>query len=294
MYLLLPLAAAVFFALGSMVYKRAFAEGAGVVHALVVNNLVLGIAFLPLLLLETKPVPWHHWHMPLLTALAFLVGHLLNVVSLRVGDVSVATPLLGAKVIFVALVGWVVFGTRLNTAQWMSAGLATAGVVVMGLTDFRSGGRMGLTTVTAMGCALAFALVDTMIEVWGGGFGVWSFLSLQFAGLGLLSLATLPFFGVRSLRASRNAWKWVAAASVLSGLQAILVTCSIGFWRDAAGVNVVYATRGLWSIVLVWCAGHWLKNTERTSAGAKKMGLRLAGAMLILAAVVLTAKSAAR
>jgi len=38
MYLLLPLLAAIIFALGSMVFKRAYDEGAGVVHAVVVNN----------------------------------------------------------------------------------------------------------------------------------------------------------------------------------------------------------------------------------------------------------------
>ncbi|MCI0535597.1 MAG: DMT family transporter, partial [Verrucomicrobiales bacterium] len=210
MYLLLPLIAAVAFAFGSMVFKRAFEEGAGLVHAVVVNNVALGILFLPLLWLEPGPVPLANWHMPVLTALAFVVGHLLNVLSLRIGDVSVATPLLGSKVIFVAVVGWLVFGTRFNAAQWAAAALATAGVAVMGLTDFRAGGRMGLTTVTALGCAAAFALTDTMIQAWGGAFGVWSFLALQFAALAVLSLTILPFFGPASFRAPRKAWKWIA------------------------------------------------------------------------------------
>lgn len=290
LYLLLPLLAAVAFALGSMVYKRAYLEGAGVVHAVVVNNVVLGLGFLPLLALETRPIPWHDWHLPVLTALAFIVGHLLNMVSLRVGDVSVATPLLGSKVIFVALVGWLVFGTRLTAAQWTAAALATAGVVIMGLTDFRSGGRMGLTTVTALGCALAFAFTDTMIQAWGGGFGVWSFLSLQFVALAVLSLALLPWFGAGSLRAPTGAWKWIAAGTALSAVQAIIITGTIAIWQDAAGVNVVYATRGLWSIGLVWGAGHWMKNTERQTAGGRKMSLRLAGAVLILAAVALAVR----
>jgi drug/metabolite transporter (DMT)-like permease len=290
MYLLLALLAAVVFALGSVVFKRAYAEGAGVVHALVVNNVALGIVFLPLLWLEPRPVPWHNWHMPVLTALAFVVGHLLNVLSLRVGDVSLATPLLGAKVLFVAMLGWVVFGVRLNTGQWVAAGLATAGVVLMGLTDFRAGGRTGLTTVIALGCAVAFAFTDVMIESWGAGFGVFNFLPLQFATLALLSLATLPFFGLKSLRAPARAWKWIAAAAVLSAIQAIVITGTIAVWKDAAGVNVVYATRGLWSIALVWLAGHWLGNTERHTTGARRMGLRLAGAALILGAVILTAR----
>jgi drug/metabolite transporter (DMT)-like permease len=199
MYLLLPFLAALAFAFGSMVFKRAFLEGAGVVHLAVVNNVILGVLFLPLLAFESQPIPWRDWLLPAFTAVAFALGHLLNVLSLRVGDVSLATPLLGAKVIFVALLGWLVFDTRLTTGQWLAAALATAGVVTMGMTDFRGGHRAGFTTATALGCAAAFALTDTMIQSWGPRFGALGYLALVFAGVGILSLALLPYFGRTSL-----------------------------------------------------------------------------------------------
>jgi drug/metabolite transporter (DMT)-like permease len=216
------------------------------------------------------------------------------VLSLRLGDVSLATPLLGAKVIFVALVGGLVFRNRLSTAQWLSAALATAGVVAMGLTDFRGGGRAGLTTVAALGCAAAFAFTDTMIQAWGSRFGAWGFLPLLFAAVGVLSLGMMPYFGIASLRAPRRAWRWILAGVALSGLQAIIITGTIAVWKDAAGVNVVYATRGLWSITLVWLVGHRLRNTERHTTGGRIMAQRLAGAALILAAVALTVWSGPR
>jgi drug/metabolite transporter (DMT)-like permease len=289
MYLFLPLLAALAFALGALVYKRAYQEGAGLVHLAVVNNVILGLMFLPLLAVESQPIPWGDWHLPVWTALAFAIGHLLNVLSLRLGDVSLATPLLGAKVIFVALVGGLVFRNRLSTAQWLSAALATAGVVAMGLTDFRGGGRAGLTTVAALGCAAAFAFTDTMIQAWGSRFGAWGFLPLLFAAVGVL-----PYFGIASLRAPRRAWRWILAGVALSGLQAIIITGTIAVWKDAAGVNVVYATRGLWSITLVWLVGHRLRNTERHTTGGRIMAQRLAGAALILAAVALTVWSGPR
>ncbi len=289
---LLPLLAAVAFAIGSMVYKRAFQEGAGLAHVAVLNNVLLAILFLPLLALETQPISWSNWHHPALTALAFAIGHLLSVTSLRIGDVTVATPLLGSKVIFVAAIGWVVFGTALSPFQWLAAGLATVGVIAMGLTDLRRSGKSGLTTLTALGCALAFAFTDTMIQAWGGGFGVWSFLSLQFLALGGLSLGLLPLFGVASLHAPRGAWRWIFAGVIFSALQAILITATIAIWKDAAGANVLYATRGLWSIALVWWAGHWVKNTERSTTGGRQMLARLAGAILILGGVALTLMTA--
>jgi drug/metabolite transporter (DMT)-like permease len=290
MYLLLPLLAAIVFAFGSMVYKRAYEEGAGVVHAVVVNNVILALVFLPLFAFDSRPVPWNQWIFPVLTGAAFAVGHLLNVLSLRVGDVSVATPLLGAKVIFVALLARLIFGWPLTTGQWLATALTTAGVFLMGVTDFKPGRRMGLTTLLALGCAAAFSLTDVMIQSWADDFGVFNFLPFQFVALAIFSAAMLPFFRPSSLRAPRCAWPWIFAAAALSAIQAILITAAIGIWRDAAAVNVVYATRGLWSVAFVWCAGHWLKNTERQTAGPRAMGFRTLGAALILVSVALAVK----
>lgn len=287
-YLLVPLAAAVAFALGSLVFKRAFAEGAGVAHAVVLNNLVLAVAFAPLFLVDSRPVPWNLVHLPAITATTFVAGHLLNILSLRVGDVSVATPLLGSKVVMVALLGRLAFGWPVSPAQFVAAALATAGVMVMGAADWRAGRRTGTTILLALGCAACFALTDVLIQLWAEPFGTFNFLPLLFLSLAALSLLFMPFLGATSLRAPAPAWKWIGLATFLSAVQAILVTWSIGHWRDAAGVNVVYGTRGLWSLALVWWAGRWFGNSERAAVGRRTFLLRVLGGILVLAAVVVT------
>lgn len=294
MHLLLPLIAALSFAAGSLVFKRAFAEGANVAHALVVTNIALGILFLPLLALDPHPVPWDRLYLPLITASAFLAGHLLNVIALRIGDVSVATPLLGAKVVFVALIAKFAFGTSLTNDQMIAAGLTTAGVFVTGLTDFKPGRSAGLTTLLALGCSAGFATTDVLIQVWASEFGVFNFLALLFAALGLESAMVLPFLGVHTLKAPPMAWRCIGLATALSGIQAIIITGTIGYWRDAAGVNVVYGTRGLISLALVWWVGHWFGNAERKDSGPKVMLARAIGALLILSAVTLSVLSANR
>ncbi len=65
--------------------------------------------------------------------------------------------------------------------------------------------------------------------------------------------------------------------------------CSIYLLRE--GALELYATRGLWSLALVWWAGRWLGNSERETAGGRRMAARLVGAVLILSAVVLTLRS---
>lgn len=290
MYLLLPLAAAIAFALGSIVFKRAYAEGARIGHTVVVTNVLLGVVFLPLACLDAAPVPWRLWHLPAMTAGAFAAGHLLNLLALRTGDVSLATPLLGAKPTFVVLLSWLVFHAPPGRNQWVAAGMTSLGVLLMGATDLRPGRRAGATTALSLGCAALFALTDVSIQAWSGRLGAWNFLSLQFGALGLVSACLLPFLGPAPLRAPAAAWRWSLAATALTGLQSILITGTIAVWKDAAGVNVVYATRGLWSVALVWSVGHHLRNAERHATGSRVLFLRFAGAAWMLVAVVLAVR----
>ena len=53
-------------------------------------------------------------------------------------------------------------------------------------------------------------------------------------------------------------------------------------------MNVVYGTRGLWSLALVWWAGPWFGNIERQEIGTRHMLSRVVGAVLILLAVALS------
>ena len=124
MHLILPLIAAIAFAAGSLVFKRAFAEGATLSHAVVLNNVVLGALFLPLMALDPRPIPWDLLYLPFLAAATFVTGHLFNVAALRIGDVSVATPLLGVKVVFVALIARFAFGWPLSNGQLAEIGRA--------------------------------------------------------------------------------------------------------------------------------------------------------------------------
>ena len=307
MPLILPLIAAIAFAAGSMVFKRAFAEGASLAHAVVVNNVILGLLFLPLMAWDPQPVPWDRLHLPFVTASTFVAGHLFNVAALRVGDVSVATPLLGVKVVFVALIARFAFGLPLSDSQLTATVLTSAGVLITGLTDFKPGRRTGWTTLLALGCAGSFAVTDVLIQMWATEFGVLNFLSLLFGALALESILVLPLLGFKarpetrhrsifrqaaaSLTAPPRAWRWIGLATALSAIQALLITGTIATWRDAAGVNVVYGTRGLWSLALVWWAGSWFGNAERRESGPRVLLARAIGGALILAAVVLSLQS---
>jgi hypothetical protein len=66
----------------------------------------------------------------------------------------------------------------------------------------------------------------------------------------------------------------------------VIFVSTIARWGHAAPVNVIYSSRGLWSILLVWTCGRWLHSRD-TGLGGKVLGWRLAGAALMMSAIVL-------
>jgi drug/metabolite transporter (DMT)-like permease len=286
-HLLLACFAGFAFAVSSLFLKRAFQEGAGVMQMFLMNNLALGLAFAPLLLLSRGPVPWSLAYLPAMAGAAYLAAQLTNFTALRVGDVSLVGPILGSKVIFVALLGRWLFAVPLTTPQWIAAGMTSAGVAIMGSTDIRPGRRIGLTVVFGLVSSLAFASCDVIIQRWAPEFEPLHFVPLLFSTAGAATLLATPFFVRQVIRTPRPAWKWLAGGAVFTAVQSLLITLSISIWGDATRINVVYSLRGLWGIALVWVVGHWFSNQERKETGHRRMALRAAGSLLIVLAVVI-------
>lgn len=287
-YLLLPFLAALVFATGSLCFKRAFLEGISPSRGMVQTNLTMGLLFLPLMALDTHPFNPRLLGWPILAGALFFLGQGCNFAALRVGDVSLVTPIMGCKVVLVAVCSRVLFDFPLTHAHWVAATLTTLGVFVLGATDLHRGRRMGQTTALAVGSSLCFALVDTVIQRGAREFGAYNFLSTLFATLGLISAALWPWLGRNQATAPHSAHGWLLGAIILTAIQGLLISLSIGIWQDATGVNVIYSLRGVWGVVLVGLLGRWFGNTERHQVGTRTLWFRFFGAGLILLAVILT------
>ena len=61
---------------------------------------------------------------------------------------------------------------------------------------------------------------------------------------------------------------------------------TVAKFGNATSTNVIYSSRGLWSVVAVWAVGHWFANREQ-HLGTAVLRWRLAGAVLMMAAIVL-------
>ena len=287
---LLPICAAVSYVTAALFIKRAAELGAGVWRTAFVCNVSTALCFQGLLVLGGQWKPLAFWWQPALVALLFLSGQVWTFVSLGRGDVSVATPVLGLKILLVAVFSAVFLTQPLTLAMWISAALATGGVVLLNLSGRQKNApknpHTSFTIITAGLAALSYAAFDVLIQKWSPDWGLGRFLPLTIGLVGVYSLALIPLFEKPLRDLPRSAKKTLGGAAFFMTLQALIFVFTIAYFQNAAAANVIYSVRGLLSIAAVWLLGHWFGNQEK-QGGAAAFAPRVAGAVLMFAAVVL-------
>lgn len=285
-YLLLPLIAAFLYALSSVFVKRGLRDGATMNQAFHINNIAVAIIFLPLAFLDSKPIDWTLWYWPVLTGIGFFFGGWLTFIAIQRGDVSLVTPLLGTKVVFVAI-GSVVFTSQnLSLTIWLAALLTSLGIFLIGFRDVRGMRHAAFTAFITLSSAAFFGLCDVMLSAWAKPFAPLTFLTFSSLVVGLLTFAVWIVQGRSKILPAPGPRGWIVASGIIVAGQAIMIGLALGFFNDATGINVVYASRGLWAVVLVYWFGKLLGNDERSASG-HHFGWRFVGTILLTAAVVM-------
>lgn len=292
-HLLFPLASSLLYVGAALSLKRSSQEGAGVWRSTFVMNLTVAAMFSVMLLGGAGPGPRPLWQPAVIGAL-FVAGQALTMLALSRGDVSVATPVMGTKVVFVAVFVTLIAGDRLTADYWASAAMSAAGVALLhagggGNGNGRDGGahrHLAFTVAASLGAAVCYALFDVLVRAWAGAWGVGRLLPAIMAWGAVLSLALWPLFEGPLTGTPRSARGPLLLGAVLIAAQALLLVRTLGLYPDTTRINVVYNSRGVWSVLAVWLVGHWWGNTER-HAGRAVLAWRLAGAALLLGAIVL-------
>jgi drug/metabolite transporter (DMT)-like permease len=282
----LALSAAILYAIGALLVKRSGDFGVGPWRTVFISNVVSALCFQPLLAFGGTMHP-DLWWQPVLVALTFIGGQWFTFVSLEKGDVSVATPVMGIKLLLVAFFVSLLTAEHLRWQLWCAAALATLGIV---LINRRSGSSqhhaVGFTILTAILAAASFALFDVLVQKWSPAWGLGRFLPLTIGLSGLLSLLFIAKFKAPLSAIPRPAWPWLLSGTLCIGCQSLLLVSTIANWGKAAQINVIYSSRGLCSVLFVWLFGHWVQSREQ-HLGASVMKWRLAGALLMMSAIVL-------
>jgi drug/metabolite transporter (DMT)-like permease len=284
--LLIPLLCAMIYPLATLFLRRSLDGGADLWGSLAVNFWVMALVFLAVAPLDSTPVPWNLWWQPALVGVLSFAGQSFGFKAISSGDLTVATPAMGSKVLLVALLTVALLGLEVPVLWWVAAGLSFAAVLL--LQGGPSGGRRNvwMTLTWSVAAAASFALGDVLIQRWAPGWGVFHFVPAFAVVTAFLSVGLLPFARKPIFSFPRNAWVWLLPGTLLMALQSLGLTVAIGLYGKAALANIVFSSRGLWNFLLIFFLGAWFGNRER-EAGGKVMVLRLLGAALMFAAVVL-------
>lgn len=289
-HLLLPLAASLLFVLGMLFIKRAAENGATPWTTTFLANQWAALVFSAFWFLPGEDPSSSQLWQPTIIAALYILGQVFTFSAIEHGDVSVATPVFGIKVLLVAIVVSAVLGERLPSVVWTAAGLATLGIAMVQyrpsvLSPVSGRRRAVYSVVLAILAATAFTFFDVCVQSWAPEWSARRLLPISFWIAGLLSIGFLPFAQPKLLL-EQSTRVPLLLGTLCVALQALCIVFTLATFGDAARVNVVYAMRGIWGVVLAWIvASRWGGN--EATLPKRVMLARLVGAGLLTTAAMM-------
>lgn len=286
LHLLLPLVAAVIYVVAALLVKRASDLGADIWRTTRIVNYMSVLVAAPVWVLGGTIPPSNVWWHPVFAAVLFFAGQVFTLLALNIGDVSVATPVLALKIMLVALLTVLLTGDAITPRLWTAAALSTIAIALLNIDRGHPHARVGTTIVFAALGAVSYACFDVLVQKWSPAWGTGRFIPIAMAFGALYSLPLRHVESPRNASATLAYRPWLAAGAACFAVQGLMFMSAISIYRQAASANVLYSSRGLWSVVGVWTIGHWFTNREQ-HLGARVLVWRFTGAILLMSAIVL-------
>ena len=246
------------------------------------------VSFPVMMLLGGTMQPLEMFWQPAIIGALFLFGQFFTFLAVKVGDVSIAAPVQGVKVLIVPALAVLFFAEPMPSTIWVAASIAMVGIVFVQATDHTvERSRIVFAVLFALLAALAMTLFDLFIQRWAPAWGAGYFLTVAFGCSAVLSLLFLPLADRPSQLAAPDIRKPLVIGCLFMTLQAIGMTLTLAHWGDATRVNIVYSLRGLWGVILTWVLSQRM-NIEQATPNNKIMRMRLIGAVLIAISVAIS------
>lgn len=286
-YLINPVVSAIIFTTGTLCLKRGLSEGTGVLRSSFITNSCFTILLVPLVGFSGFDADWSVTWAAVLAGLMAFSGAFFQLMAIKVGDLSVANPLLGAKVLFVAVFSTFILGNQLPMSWWGGVFLAMIGVGFLGYA--KSGSerkRVGLTLILILLSVSCFAVMDVLTAGWAKQMGFNRFVAVQQLVVMTLTFGLIPFFSSPLKSMPRSSWSWTLAGSVLIVGQFYLLNWTLSEFGQPTLINILYSSRGMWSVVMVFFFGALFGIHERAH-GRMAFIRRFLGASFLMGAILL-------
>lgn len=276
------------FAIGALFLKRSTTAGVNVWSQIFVTNIFASTIFSFCVLLDGTFYGIQYLWQPALVGLMYVLGQILILSAVHVGDVSVATPITSTKVLVVAGLSAVFTSAKPSATIWIAAALATVGVALINFVVPKSDRAVVLKTVVlAFLGASSFAVFDVCLSSFAPNWGTGYIVPLAFWFVGLYTMFLYPLTDRTPAKIRGKKWKSFLVGCGLVALQGGLLAFSLATYQDATGINVVYSLRGMWGVLFAWLFANYFGGNE-LNAPRNVMASRFGGAMLVVVAVVIT------
>lgn len=273
--------------LGLLCMKRAQERGVSIWTSIIVTCWASACVFPLLALMGGMMQPAGMLWQPAIIGGLFVAGQLFMFLAVARGDVSIAAPVLGVKVLMVPAASYFLVDEELTARVWIAAAVALVGIAFVQVRDAsvrRS--RIVASVSFALAAAWSMTVFDLLIQRWAPQWGAGYFLPIAFLCAALFSLAFARLADRPADLRRMGVVRLLFVGGALMALQAVGMTVTLGVFGDATRVNIVYSLRGIWGVLLTWILAHGvLKSGAQTSH--RTMALRLIGAALIGVSVVI-------
>ena len=282
-----PFVAAVFYCGSIMLVKYASqSQTLSGLSMLVMNNLLSGIVFIPSIFFETDfPDASIIWQ-PIIASIFCAIGNIATFTCAERGEVSLMTPLMGIKTLMLVMFARVFLDINLPHTITVAGIICCVAVFIMSfsINSLRSK-KLGVTILLAMIACISYALCDVFIQKYAPNFTRNTMLSLTSVAMPLSIIPLLPKFFKEVSISDKNTLFLGGGSAVLMIVEMYLMFISISGEMGASLCNILYNTRGLLSVILIYFVGkRFVKLRELSNASAIQ---RSVGAIMILIAVII-------
>lgn len=294
----LPIAAGLGYALGVMLIRQSLTQGVSGERVNLVCNGAMAVLFQWFWFVPCQGFDWWEVMWPILCGAIFFLGQTLTFRAIAAGDVSISTPLMGTKVLFVALFTVLIARTNLPGRWWAACLMASLGIALISYHRQGSHNGIGKTVLWTLAAAAVFALTDLLVQLGVPRLGYPRFAPIMFGTTGVLSMCYLP--GAfrnsqgrgfpRGIGSGKRLSMWLLSGAAVLAVQSLAMYSAIGLYGSAALTNILYGSRCLWSVLLVWLLGVFL-HRKSDLPSHRIMARRLIGSILLVAAMALVLSS---
>lgn len=274
--LIATLIASTLYAGGSMGLKKAMNQGASSKSAVVITNACMALCAMPLLFLPFGDISSQNIALTLGAGVALFIGRLFAIQALKQGDLSLVGPLLGLKTLLIAGFATATGQLDVTPLHWISAILAFFGVTLLQKGPKSTGPKSSAAVLFAIGASVFFAATDLLVVQVRHELGVGLLTPVLFITVALMSLGLGKW---QATPPDARKHLWLGSATI--GFQTTLVVFLIALTGEALAINIIYASRALWTVLI----DHW-KGQKHPSLATT--GFRFVGACCITLAVIMT------